>query len=115
MNSGTGMAAAKSDNVWLDFETLTLMRWLDNDETSYRHWRAVACQLKASASDSEYLCDGHLSHHDAARYELADRLQTSVQGGCPEIGPSMYADLLRAALTEVNWRGIADHVLAGLE
>lgn len=89
--------------------------WLDNDEPRYRYWRSVAKQMQTFATDSRYLWDDGLSREEAARCELADRLKAAAEDKCPELGPTVYADLLQAAFSQVDWHCIADEMLAELE
>ena len=43
---------------------------------------------------------------------LADALEDLVKTDAPDLGASMYADLLGAAIGEVNWHEIAENVLS---
>lgn len=115
MSSGTGEAVANLYNGWPNYETWTVSLWLDNDEASYRHWRAVAREMRVLASQSRYVRDNNMGHDEAAACELADRLRTAAEDGCPDIGPTMYADLLRGALGEVDWRSIAENLLEDID
>ena len=52
----------------------------------------------------------------AARFTLADALKEDVSEGTPLTAEaSLYADLLGAALSAVNWHEIAQHVLGNLD
>ena len=42
-----------------------------------------------------------------ARFDLADKLKDQVGESMPDLGASLAADLLGAALSEVNWNEIA--------
>jgi hypothetical protein len=43
---------------------------------------------------------------------LADTLKREINAASPLREPSMYGDLLSAALAEVDWQEIADHRLS---
>ena len=43
--------------------------------------------------------------------ELANLLEEFVLGFKPELGASMFSDMLNASLREVNWREIAEAYL----
>jgi hypothetical protein len=98
-------------NGWPNHETWLVALWLDNEERSFRQWRETARSLLLEArTDDRVLKDG-MSIEDAAVCLLADDLSASVEAYMPDWGNTMYADLLRCALAEVEWRAIASHIL----
>ncbi|MEX2171054.1 MAG: hypothetical protein WD851_17175 [Pirellulales bacterium] len=115
MTSSSRAASQVGYNGWPNYETWAMSLWLDNEESRYRHWRSVAEQMRAFATDSRYLWDDGMNREEAARCELADRLRAATEDSCPEIGPTVYADLLHAALAEVDWHCIAEHMLEDLK
>ena len=76
-------------NGWTNYETWNVKLWLDNEEGSQRE---VARMARRSAS----------------AYDLGQALRDMVTEDAPDLGASMYADLLGAALSEVNWLEIAE-------
>jgi hypothetical protein len=50
----------------------------------------------------------------AARYFLADQLRAEFNDTMPLMEPSVYTDLLRAALDRVSWAELAEDLLAEL-
>lgn len=90
---------SKGYNGWVNYETWLVALWLDNDCGSSDYWREVAEQL--------------LEDDDAedCRVFLAKRIEDEVKEGQPEV-KGLYADLLGAALSEVDWDEIASHYLA---
>ena len=86
-----------SYNGWSNYETWNVNLWLSNDEPTYKY-----CVML-----SKTFCEP---------IELAKRLEQFVLGFKPEIkmvgacgSPTgVFSDLLNAALSEVNWREIAE-------
>jgi hypothetical protein len=83
-------------NGYANYETWNVCLWLDNDQGSYQHWRERARE----ALDSEG------SYRDA-RYALARELEDDHREYMPEV-TGVYADLLGAALSSVDWREVAE-------
>jgi len=103
-------------NGWTNYETWVTALWLDNDQASYAYWRAVACECRREAGRTNQAVSGLWTEEQAARYLLADQLKAEVTEGTPVTGEaSLYADLLGAALSAVNWYEIANHYLADLD
>jgi hypothetical protein len=81
---------------WTNYETWAVSLWLDNEEPSYRHWTGRARWWKG--------------REDAAS-RLAEELKEELQDGNRLGEPSVYGDLLSAALSGVNWQEIAEGYL----
>jgi len=77
-------------NGWINYETWNVALWLDNEQGSYDECRDMA----RNARDV---------------YDLAKRLEAFVEEFKPDLGASMFSDLLSAALNEVDWQEIAEH------
>ena len=77
-------------NGWRNYETWLVGLWIDNDEGSYRKWRAVA----------------NLSRYDLA-HELKIFFELRAEADCK---PGFARDLLTAGLSEVDWDEIASHL-----
>ena len=102
----------KRYNGWTNYETWVTALWLDNDYATQCFWRTAARECKASTPSANQVKQGYWTPDEAARFTLAERLKEEVTDGAPIAEASLYADLLGAALQEVNWQEIADHYLA---
>lgn len=97
-------------NGWTNYETWNVALWLSNDEGTYNMTREMAEECKAEAP--EHSNTGNVwTEEETARFTLADRLKETVEEFAPDLGASMFADLLNAALSEVNWDEIARNIL----
>lgn len=93
-------------NGWRNYETWAVNLWLDNEEGTYNYWRERAREAYAAAS-----ADSIWTREQRARYTLADTLKAEIEESLPDLGASMAADLLGAALSEVHWDEIAEHMI----
>lgn len=82
-------------NGWANYETWAVALWIDNDPGLYEMTREWADET----SDP---------------YALSEQLRELITGDemLPDLGASLYADLLGAALTEVHWWEIARNILS---
>ncbi len=100
-----------SYNGWTIYETCGVNLWLGNDEDTYKR-----CQSLAQSCFEESVADKVLSRKERACYRLASELKDMLEEGNPLAGEaSVYADLLDAAISEVNWREIAKGLHEELE
>lgn len=79
-----------SYNGWSNYETWAVALWLDNDEASQSWAYGV---VRRSTSD----------------YAAADHLREAVTLHAPDLGGTLWADLLGAALESVDWLEVAQH------
>lgn len=104
----------KRYNGWTNYETWVVNLWMDNEEGKYNYWRERA-EYVYNHQTSEP--SNGLTRMDEAVYLLADRLKDDHENAKDEIllhmdlSSSLWADLLGAALSETNWREIAEHLL----
>jgi hypothetical protein len=70
---------------------------MDNDEGSYLYWKENV-QESWEANDHD---------KDSTISDIANRLESETKDNAPEV-QGTYADLLGAALSEVNWYEIAE-------
>lgn len=94
-----------SYNGWTNYETWLVKLWMDNEEGSSNYWRETA--------EEHLKVDG-----DNAAYGLAERLKEQHEETISEtvLKPakqeaSFIADLLNAAMSEVNWQEIAESLV----
>lgn len=109
-------------NGWTNYETWCVGLWVDNDQGSHEYWREAAReQLEevTAGRESGKLDPPYSSQtiqQQAAGY-LAEHLKDSHEEGSAELlkagrsEASIFADLIGAALSEVNWYEIAEHMI----
>ena len=100
----------KKHNGWTNYETWVVNLWMSNDANAYEFWREQARRHKENVAECDVMKDDVWA--DAAAVDLAEQLKADAEEGRPEIEASVYADLLTAALSEVNWIEIAKHWIA---
>src|SRR5438552_3770820 len=97
----------KGYNGWSNYETWLVSLWADNDEAGYRGRRRLAQQ---TWDDTE--ADGSCTHEERATLELAKNLRTEAEDANPLAHEaSLWADLIGASLSEVNWHEIAEDLI----
>jgi hypothetical protein len=100
-----------SYNGWSNYETWVVNLWLGNDEGSYN-----TCRSLAERCFEEAVADEVFSRKERACYQLANELKEMVEDGSPLAGDaSVYTDLLNAAMSEVNWKEIANGLLQEID
>lgn len=91
-----------SYNGWSNYETWAVALWIDNEQGSQEWAVDLACEVVASETEHP-------------RSDLADRLHEELDAEMPNLGASMFSDLLNAAWGEVDWRELAGHYLLQAE
>lgn len=100
---------AKRYNGWTNYETWCVKLWQDNEEGSQRYWQEVAGWAKSKAGGDRDEALRLLSGNMKGQYGEAK--QTLLESVRVEATCSVWADLLGGALSEVNWREIAEHLM----
>jgi hypothetical protein len=106
-------------NGWTNYETWVVNLWMDNEEGTYDYWREVAEDIYHNQTHEETF--NGFSRMDEAVCLLADRLKDDHEDRKDNIlenaglTSSVWADLLGGALSETNWREIAEHLLENVE
>ena len=88
-------------NGWTNYETWCVNLWIDNEQADQEYWQEQAREVVDTClpdSQVRELADLMEAIHDEAYQETCT-------------APGMYGDLLRAALSEVNWHEIAGHYI----
>lgn len=100
-------------NGWTNYETWNVKLWMDNDEGSQRYYTELAQEAYDQAQ-----ADTTFTRDERATLDLADRIkdeyETAMHDWLDESkrSTSVWADLLGAALSEVNWHEIAGSLIA---
>jgi hypothetical protein len=95
-----------------NYATWCVSLWLGNDQATYEHWHEEARHCLALAPRSNHVQDGYATVNQAAVYLLSGRLYDAFNEGNPLREPEVWSDLLTAAVESVNWREVAEHLLA---
>lgn len=99
---------SKRYNGWTNYETWAVGMFLDGNYTGEYTYREV---LSIAA---DHLADSRENERDAddAAYTLAEALKDWFGEQLPELGASIAADLLGAAVSEVDWHELAEHKIS---
>jgi hypothetical protein len=98
----------KDYNGWTNYETWNVKLWMDNHEFTYHYWQEQTDELWKRARENQAWPGS--TRKESAAAQLADTLKSECEENQPEVF-GMYADLLGAALSEVNWLEIAENML----
>jgi hypothetical protein len=98
-----------SYNGWYNYETWAVNLWLDSEEGSQNYWREAAKESLQTVRAHRESGDV-LTIDERAMVNLAHRLKDEHEEALPSF-TGFAADLLNAAMSEVNWREIAQHLV----
>jgi hypothetical protein len=104
----------KTYNGWTNYETWNVKLWMDNDQGSDRYYRELAQEVYDAA---EATTRPAFTKEERATLDLSERLKDEYESAMADwleesnktVG--VWADLLGAALSEVNWHEIAGHYI----
>lgn len=103
------MSEDKRYNGWANYETWNWKLWMDNDQGTQEYWQEQAQECYDRAIE-----DKPLTRENVAANALADLLKQGAEDNAPELqGP--YADLLNAAISEIDWYEIAENLLEDVD
>ena len=97
----------KNYNGWTNYETWAVSLWMDNDEGAQSYWREQAESALENPGSYYTKC---LTRKERAAIALADSIKAQHEEAQPEVS-GVFADLLNAAMSEVNWREIAINLI----
>ncbi len=106
------------DKTWQNYETWVVGLWIDNDEPLYHEVKEMA----QSAWDGAWRLSANarltgtepFTREEKACLNLSRQLQNKFEEDKPET-TGVWADLLNAALEEVNWKELAEHFLENID
>jgi hypothetical protein len=79
---------------WTNYETWAVALWVDNDEGLYTERKRL------------------VRRHDDDAGDCASALKEWITDMTPDMGATLWADLLQSALSEVNWHELAETWIA---
>jgi hypothetical protein len=102
---------SKTYNGWTNYETWNVKLWMDNEEGSYLYWKDIAQECYDDADSCE---DDAVQ---SLRNRLKEEYETNMEDWLDESkrSSSVWADLLGAALSEVNWHEIAQNMIEDVD
>lgn len=103
------MTEDKTYNGWTNYETWAVGMFLDGNYDGEGTYRAVL-ELAESVAEDIDEPESYATVSELRTLTLADRLKDFVEESLPEVG-GIASDLLGAAVSEVNWRELAEHKL----
>lgn len=97
----------KEYNGWTNYETWLVALWIDNEPATNAERECLA----QDAWDNAH-ADQISTREQKAKYKLAESLKEWIEGMNPLADTAdLFSDLLRAALSEVDWYDIAENFL----
>lgn len=109
------MTATQTYQGWTNYETWGCNLILDNDEGTYREARERAAEILREAQDDTNVVADIWTEKEAATFRLEDWLKDYTEELCGLEDDSltmMARQLLGAAIGAVNFREIAESILA---
>lgn len=102
-------------NGWTNYETWCVNLYLDNEQATQEEWQdeARSC-LEVAREDLDAVSDEPVTDEkvrEEAIFVLSRFMKDEFCGESSPDVPGFYGDLLRAALSEVNWHEIARHYI----
>lgn len=98
------MSDDKKYNGWTNYETWAVNLWFDDS------WSETAQEIYNEAE-----AERSFTKEERATLTLTDRIKDEVEEMQPDLGASIWSDLLSAAMSEVNWYEIAKHYIAEVD
>lgn len=89
-------------NGWANYPTWAVNLWIENDEGLYSYFRDKISEIKEDNADDP----------DAQLSELGQAIKDFIEENAPELGASVYSDLIGFAMDSVNYWEIAENMLS---
>lgn len=107
-------------NGWTNYETWNVALWIGNEQDTDRQSREMAQEAwdesDGPSTYAKFTGKEIFTREENAAYLLEKRIRDWVKSEMvPDLGASMASDLLSAALSEVNWREIAENWLSDVD
>jgi len=83
---------------------------MSNDQGSDSYWNETAQEVYSDAEANKTF-----TREERATLDLSDRLKHEHEQAQPDLGATLWTDLLGAAMSEVNWYEIAEHYVADVD
>lgn len=103
---------AAEDDAAPNYPTHLADLWLHNDEPTYRRMRGMIEEARRDSSTAWRSHEGVADAGVAARSLLAERLQAWFEAEAPDLGATFWSDLLGDAARRIDWRRLAESLLA---
>lgn len=107
-------------NGWTNYETWCVNLWIDSEESSQTYWNEQADFLVSDAGQQAHKPRyvGSFTPTEVATFALAEQLKDEhserfMDASEEKLANTVFADLMNAALSEVNWQEIAKHLIDG--
>ena len=100
----------KKYNGWTNYETWCVNLWMSNDQGSDEYYRETAEETYKQSS-----ADGSFTRAERATLGLMHSLKYEFEDAWPELGASLWGDLLNAAMFKVDWYEIANHYIVAVD
>jgi len=97
-------------NGWTNYETWCVNLWMSNDQGADEYSREQAQEAYNNAK-----AERSFTREERATLDLADQLKDFHEEFMPDLGASVFSDLLGAAMSEVNWYEIAAHLIEDVD
>jgi hypothetical protein len=96
-------------NGWSNYETWLANLWMSNDQGSAEFWEETATETYKHARAGTVF-----TQEEQAVLDLAHIMKDDLEGQIPET-TGLFADLINAAMSEIDWHEIAEHLMADVE
>ncbi len=94
---------------WTNYETYLVYGWLTRTPVLTKYWDDAAREAwDETVNDFDDGFNKHATNISHACRALGQRLETEISLGAPILGKTVWADMLRHAITQVEWCEIAE-------